>query len=211
MRTDSQSPDLTNRRLLLPSLIERVVQHSDKDALDEFHNTRRPFRLGQGERLRFVEYVSALRDLQLTDRSSSPRLTEEALDRAHSLTVDRFLNLPDAESRENVTPLTNGNHHKTDCRLYFGAFLERFRTMEPVHAASDIERELLASRLLQSHVNRHFKLCVLEAQRSANDLVSRYEWKINGRSLYLWFPAEFPGHDRRAWLDAKVPDPDPCR
>jgi len=220
MLSTSTIPQAVEKRyghLGLLDLIERIVAYADKAALDEFHNNRRPFLIGENKRLRFDEFVEVLHRSEMKRSGKSGGYGEEVLDCACNLVTDRFLCLPAVaafrEGRERTDETsTEPETSTTDCRYYFKAFLLKMQEiMKSRSHMSLVETELLACRLLQSHVTRHFALCLKEAARSVNPLTSRYEWKVNGGRVHVRFPVHFPGTKRRQWLEAHVEEPNPGR
>ena len=201
------------RIMSLEALLEEAVEHGDPEALRELHDNRFLFGRAKDQRLRLAEYVDKLRETAMNGNGSSRRCSDDVAYRAYSLTVEKFLSLPrgnpnTGNEEEGEAP----TRRVIDCRNYLRPALARYRAIvaaEPDMGA--LQRETLLSRLLEKHVARHFELSIAECLRSANPFVSRYEWKLNGKSLYEWFPIDFPGHARAAWLEANVEDPDPYR
>jgi len=70
---------------------------------------------------------------------------------------------------------------------------------------------MLAARLLQHQVKRHFGFSLLESWRNGNGYDSRYAWAVTGGKIYVYFPRTLSGRARRAWLEANIDDPDPRR
>lgn len=201
------------RIMSLEALLEEVVEHGDPEALRELHDNRFLFGRARERRLRLAEYVDRLRVAAVNGIPSFRRCSDDVADRAYSLTIDKFSSLPRGNS--NVGD-EEGNEAPTrravNCLNYLRPVLTLYRAIvaeKPEMGA--LQRETLISRLLERHVVRHFDLSIAECLRSANPFASRYEWKLDGRSLYLWFPIDFPGHARAAWLEANVEDPDPYR
>ncbi|MBI1390119.1 MAG: hypothetical protein GC154_16885 [bacterium] len=184
------------RRFNLPELIERVVQSSDRIALNHFHEVRPVFCGENGRWIRLAEYLDELRAAASHDG--------ELADHAYDLTLDKFHHLPEAREESGLKP--NG----PDCRLYFSAYLRHIREfMSPERNA--LEKEAVAASLLQRFVKRHFHLSVLECRRRLNRFTSRYDWIVNGQAIRLWFPKSINGADRRKWLEVNIEDPDPNR
>ena len=153
------------------------------------------------------DYVHALRESRHSDAT-------RILDQTYDITVDKFSHLghdpclgDDTHSDEQL------KYQGPDCRYYYRGFLRWMDDAEMKWVrTSRIEKEYRTARLLQRFVTRHFYLSLLEARRSANPLVSRYSWKIEGRgSITVWLPRTMKGEDRNKWLEENVEDPDPCR
>ena len=193
------------RRLSLRALLERVVDRSDRRALDEFHSNRRVFDTGSEHGSLFIEFLERLRLREVERQNGHSRQPEELVDRAYSMTVYKFCRLPEDDQ---ATQGTNGG---IDCRHYFRAFLKRLNVSS--EGMSEIEEEQAACHLLTSLARHHFQLSLMEAKRKDNPFVSRYEWRYggNGKSAYFWFPRSFSGAARGRWLDENVSDYDPER
>ncbi len=207
--------NLQYRRLVWLDLLALIVEKADRAALDEFHGARRPIRGFDGRTMALVEYVYELAEERLGERQTRDRLSEFELDRARDLTIDRFLNLPDGEypidQQDGFEGMARAEA-KTDCRRYFTPFLKKLSEIERMRPAmSRVEKEIAASTLLKRQVKRHFEFCLKEARRLSNPFVSRYEWKTKSGSIYVMFPKEFPGRQRKAWLENNVEDPDSGR
>jgi len=119
--------------------------------------------------------------------------TVQVLVGSFDLTVDKFTLLPQdgsaAASRHHVGP---------DCRIHFRNFLDRVvEWRERNRGRGQLHEEVAAAGMLQDQVAREFWRSCLEAKRSCNP----------GRTRYTWTP----GHERRAWLEANVEDPEPLR
>ncbi len=204
------------QRLGLPDLLLRVVSDSDSTALNEFHEHRTPFRYHGQPPMRLVELVRALEEAEKRHNEGSNGFSDEVVERASDLTVDKYSHLPQPPS---LMGFTNGNesmqaaHTKcTDCRKYYGSFLKMWGKIvvdEP--GMSQLKAEEQAARLLQGLVLRQFKLSLLDSRRAANPTASRYGWHTKKGCIYVWFPSHFPSSQRHAWLEMNVNDPDPAR
>lgn len=133
------------------------------------------------------------------------------LEKAYDLTIAKFFNLPkltEASGGATGHPKSDG----TDCRHYFRACLREIRKRIASESTADRLRcEWLAARSLQGLVVRHFHLSLLECRRGSGNRVSSYLWAVNGSTLCLWMPSGMTTAQRRRWLEANVPDPDPGR
>jgi len=103
------------------------------------------------------------------------------LERTYDLIIDRFSNLP-CDSKSTKN-----------------------------HEYNDLEREMLAVKILQDTVTRQFVYCCREAKRMQNPTRSRYKWILPNGTLVVWMPIAISGNERRAWLDRHVNNPDPKR
>lgn len=198
------------RQLGLVELLDRVCNYADKRALDDFHERRRPFRWNGERHLRFIELVDRLRENALRGLSRFRSGDTEAVDRTCEILVDRFLSLPpEGAEQQDSRPSRN---RTVDCRRHIRPYVRAYNRIvgrEP-HLGL-LDRERLACRLLQRHVLEHFRRALAEGRRSAFRFCSRYEWKTDGGSLYLWFREDIAGAQRRAFLEANVEDVDPRR
>lgn len=204
-------PEPSCRTRPLADVIAQIVKDQDRLALREFHDHRRVFRYGAEGSLLLAEYVG-----RLCQSSRAREWCERdpvVLDQAYDLTIAKFSNLPDP-SRKRVTKHAAGrkmNRDEVDCRYYFGAFCEHVRRSAERTRGSRIEGEIVAVRSLQTFVYRHFRLSCLESARRARLLVKRYNWKVNGTAMWLWFPTEMSGRKIADWLETNVGEPDPAR
>jgi len=195
----------TYRRMPLGDLIRRIVQSSDRAALEQLHNHRPLFRLPGGRPMLLAPFVQRL--------CETPRATARVdgntamLDRAYDLTIDKFSHLPE-DGLSRAAPRAGG----TDCRYYYRSVLQALdQWVETHNVGSALEQEIAAATILQRRVARNFRLSCLEAKRAHNPAISRYAWQVNGRVIYLWLPLSMPGHARRRWLEEHVDDLDPSR
>ncbi len=194
------------------SLLELVVDAGDPAAHREFHNHRTPFKGRSDEPLRCAEFIAFLRAAELAGLSRRRAASDEIIESAYDLTIDKFSRLPGGNGRSGAGLTGKQETKGIDCRHYIRAFLDYYTACQSERASMGrIEGERVASRLLQRLVERHFALSLKEARRSANPFVSRYEWKVNGAAIHVIFPKEFPGQQRRVWLEENVENPDPHR
>jgi hypothetical protein len=203
------------RNLSLVQLVRKIVEKSDRRALQEFHNNRSLFRYNDEPPLLFSGYLNELRGSTAKRVWLAPNASE-VTERAYDFTIDKFTSLPGKkESSEQAKSRSNRNNMKrsgTDCRYYFNAFLERVGwsfAKEP--PGSQIEEETRAATIMQGLVRRHFYLSILEALRMANPFWSRYNWRVRGRTICVWLPVSLEGRDRREWLEKNIDDPVPSR
>jgi hypothetical protein len=178
-----------------------IAEHGDPRALEEFHH-RRLFRGPDGQPLRFVDFVTVLRD-----EHGVVGLGGVVLDLAYDLTIDKFTNLPG-----NTDAPANGRRAGADCRKHFAGLLRRVmshRDAEP--GLSPVEYETAIAGIVQRDVAWQFQLSCRDALRKSSSVRTRYAWSVDGGTIYVWLPARMPGRKRRAWLEAHVPDPDPAR
>lgn len=191
--------------LLLSDLIRRIVEERDQEALRVFHDHRTVFKLSGSRPLLFVDFVSEL--LKQPWARKTVGCEAASLDRAYDMAVDRFRNLPEVE-----LPTRNQRKRIVDCRNYFGAFLNleaEWSARNP--AASILERETAAAKILQRVVVRHTRYACMEAQRNSNPARSRYAWSVGKSEITVWLPQRLSGRDREEWLEKHVENPNPKR
>ena len=204
--TDRQS-HLDYAQMSLLELIQCITLNSDTDATNELHQNRPLFRYKDDDMLLLMaDYLARLKHRDIAKRwcGGDSMVLEKAYDHA----LAKFLNIPKECDNECDSTETEG----PDCRYYYEAFYNYATTrLEAKPPANVIEAELMAAKILQRMVMRHFYLSCLECKRQGQDLIRRYGWKINGRTLYIWLPTEMPGRRSHAWLQNNIPDVDPTR
>jgi len=191
--------------LSLVELADRIVHLDDQGALNEILDCRTLFKFGESPPMLFPEFLEEIRTkpwvLKWIDHN------QFVLDKAYDITVDKFSHIP----RESHT--SGGKRPKRpDCRHYFKAFLKltsRWLATNP--DVNPVLEEIVAARVLQNLVVRHFRLSCKEALRNSNPLMSRYAWQVNGSVIHVLMPISMPGRDRGKWLKTHVNDPDPKR
>jgi hypothetical protein len=196
------------RNLPLVKVVKKIVEKNDRHALEEFHNHRTLFTYGDRPPMLFTDYVNELRKSTANRTWLAPNALELA-DNAYDLTIDKFNNLPRRVKNKRSTIM---KQTKTDCRLYFKAFLDRVaRSLKIDPPGNQIEEEARAAMTMQGLVKRHFSLSRLEAERKANPFWSRYNWRIKGATICVWLPVSLGGMERRAWLVKNINNPNPKR
>jgi hypothetical protein len=197
----------------LGEILDRIVEDADRDALDEFHGYRRPFRTLAGSPMNFIDFLGELCE----SRRAAEFCTIDplALDRAHDLTLDKFYNLPSPHVDEATAAQQNRvpvKHHGPDCRYYFAACRTAFHVQaHRKRSPNPMAAETVLERLLTGHVRRHFFLSCAEAIRWARRTETRYVWQVDGHSLVLWIPREISGAQPRRWLEQHVGPVNPRR
>jgi len=200
------------QKLSLVELIDRIVKGKDYLALNEFHQNRSVFESREGDFLRFAEYLNQLRENALKRNWIGVKNIEEIIDNAYNLTLDKFNNLP-TQCTQISRLLDKSLETKTirgpDCRNYFKAFLDNMvRIRQYKTIINQIEEEIVAARVLQNLVTKHFYISLRESLRTSNPFVSRYFWKVKKRIFYLWFPSHMTGKEKRRWLEANIKNVD---
>lgn len=201
------------RNFSLVKLIKRIVDKSDRHALQELHNNRTLFRFNGGPPLLFADFLNELRESTAKRGWSAPNAFEVA-EKAYDLTVDKFTNFPRKnKSLPAKKKIVRKMKRKgADCRLYLKAFLDRVASSFAAKSPeSQMEEETRAAMIMQGLVRRHFYLSFLEAVRNTNPFWSRYNWRVRGGTICIWLPVSLKGQERRPWLEKNIDDPDPLR
>ncbi len=187
------------QKLSLLSLIQRIVDHHDRNALEELHNHRTIFICNGSEPMPFINFINRLRES--TANKDWPGFNAfELADMAYNLTVDKFSNIPN----KNVKP--QGPH----CRYYLKAYQKLMtKSFEKKQPEGQIEEECRAASVLQGLIRRQFYFSLLEAKRKLNPFWSRYNYGDKATKICVWLPVILKGHKRRAWLDKNVANIDP--
>ena len=196
------------------TLIQRIVYHADRAALDEFANHRRLFRHNDGPPLLLVEFVGAVLLTGPTARTFG--LPTSVFERAYDLTIDKFSRLPadvdpdtKALASEDGEPLKPGG---TDCRHYFKVMADTIRIRRQREPRPDpLSLEAATARIAQRCVARHCWWSFREACRQLKPGWSRYRWDRPDGSILVWLPRRLPASRRREWLESHVEEVDPDR
>ena len=203
------------QQLSLLELAKEIAETGDSSALKEFHDRRTIFKFGKkGDNLLFAEYVRKL--MEVTAGFTWPgRDYTQIAEMAYDLTIYKFCHLP-AKKVSNVPDNTDPDRTVSlkgpDCQNHFRGYLVKTRKdFKDNPPSNPLEEEARAAALMQSHVNTHFYLARLEAERQANPFWSRYDWKLSGHNLTVWLPKYVSGRARGLWLETHVDSPDPLR
>ncbi len=184
------------RKVGLVSLVRAIAVAADEAALNELHASRTVFQ-HDGSVCLLAGYVDRLR------ADAMGWCPAPVADGAYNMTVDKFSRLPDNRERQR-------RDNTTDCRCYFFSYLSFLGERNvPEGYWETIEGERVASRILQRHVRRHFRLSVLECRR--HGFMTRYVWRLPQGSMTLLMPRDISGSERRRWLRRHVRDVDPTR
>jgi len=196
---------LIYRELSLVELAERIVQQDDRSALKEFHDRRTLFRISGGPSMLFVDFMEELRTKPWVFKWTNHN--QLVMENAYDITVDKFSHIPlDWESHEKP------KKERPDCRYYFKAFLEMTADWKAnASKENPVLEEIVAARIFQNLVARHFRLSCKEALRNSNPMMSRYAWPVNGSAIHVLMPVSMPGRIRGEWLNDHVQNPNPQR
>lgn len=219
MRSIKSGPNLLNvksfhryRFLSLYELIQLIAIEGNRQALIEFHN--RPLFTYKGESsLRCTEFIDRLRkEFSLFAKGIANSF--EIADRAYDLTIDKFSNLFSEQETENgfETGKNKLKQNGPHCRLYFKPVLLGLeKSFKKSKIKGQLEIETLTVAAVQGFIRRHFRFSVLEAQRKANPLWSRYNWNTDSCRICVWLPKHLKGSERQKWLERNINVPDPTK
>jgi hypothetical protein len=197
------------------SLIRRIIEDSDTQALRVFHETRTLFYSNE-KWVRLAEFVRALRDSNIRGQGEdeSKRLyLINVTDEAYDLTLAKFNNIP-SKYRDELTSSddtfdANGFTWGVDCRLYFKQLLKKIDkelSKKPIISETDIED--IIAKIAKRFVIRHFYISKRECER--RDTISiRYAWEVKGRLIYLFYPSHLTAKQFRKWLEDNIKDVNP--
>lgn len=212
--TPSGDPPPDYRSMPTSDLIHRIAHCGNRDALNEFHEHRKVFRVKDGPPLALVEFVQEV--LRTERRIRFFQLSTSALDRAYDLTVDKFFMLPAHHAAD--ASLESGQVARsmvrsgTNCRHYFMAIDKTIRAWHKHHPDADpLAVEAATIRIVQRRVAYHCCWSCLEAKRNLHPAWSRFRWQLPNGSITVGMPRWMPGRQRRVWLETNVVSPDPLR
>jgi hypothetical protein len=190
-------------------LIRTIVEQSDKTALEVLLETRRLFYL-QKERhaLLLPEYLMKMRE-KMASMSESETNDYRLADCAYDLTISKYSNFPISSDEMSKSGKQPRKGTRVDCRKYYGAFLRKFEeTKKKGEIKSPSQEEFEAGRLLQNMVFRNFLRSRLDCSR-ITPFSKRYEWVIEGKKIYLWYPSYLTPKEFKAWLEENVKNLNP--
>ena len=191
------------RNVSIIELSQLIVHDKDREALKELHDHRHLFRFHKSTSLLFAQFIESLCNSHWA--LSLACFDYNQLERTYDLMIDRFSNLP-CDSKA----VAIGADHGSDCRYYFQSFLDQLEKESLKNQEyNDLEREMLAVKILQDTVMRQFVYCCREAKRMQEPTRSRYKWVLPNGTLVVWMPVAISGNDRRIWLNEHVNDSDP--
>ncbi|MCC6694870.1 MAG: hypothetical protein IT365_04475 [Candidatus Hydrogenedentes bacterium] len=205
------------RMLRASELAGCIAENADRTALDEFHS-RRLFEVAGRGLMTFGEFIEVWR-IETSKSMGTRHRTGDIIDRATQLVMDRWSRLPveteasvspdHQEAEESASPPTR-KLRETDCSKTFAAVTklvhEDFAAKPP---DTEAELESREAALLQGLVFHQLGYCLKEARREEDLLTSRYRWPVNGSHVTVRFPKDFPGKQRRLWLEAHIGQFDP--
>ena len=189
-------------------LIRRIAESSDRLALAVFLETRRLFRLGEEALLLLPDFLRKICDKMPSWKgfdTSDGRFANCAYD----LTIAKYSHFPETIARGSKPGERPLRGMRIDCRKYYKAFLTDFdKQRRRKKTATQAEEEVEAGRRLQRLVLRNFWWSKKECERGTSFAI-RYAWKVNGATMYLWYPSHMSAREFRMWLEENVTDVNP--
>ena len=190
------SPDETDRysRLSTVELAELVVENSDAAALKELAEKRKLI-FYKDKWISLLEFIDRLTKFKFRFKYAfgTEIEIEDITSQAKGILYARFTNL-----------FGDGG---PDCRNQYRAFLYQIRGFgEDSNSYYRLERERFAGKKLRSLVFKHFKHCLLEANREANEFFSRYTWRAEKLEIELKRPVWISTKEFRTWLEENTKD-----
>ena len=184
-------------------LVRRIVENSDKSALEVLLETRKLFRIKNGPPLLLHEFLLKLRDGLI--RSFALNDVQLA-DCAYDLTLTKYSNLPVTATDKKKLNDNSLKGTGTDCRNYYRAFLNKIhQRIVQGNTKNQNEEESYAGVVIQKMVYNNFLQSKLECQRDTPFSV-RYQWEVDGVKLYLWYPSYMTAKEFRNWLEENIKD-----
>lgn len=184
-------------------LIQRIAESSDRLALTVLLETRRLFGLGEEPLLLLPDFLRKLRD-RTTSRRGFGTNDARFADCAYDLTVAKYSHFSGAIARSPNPRERPLRGMRVDCRKYYKAFVTSFESQRRRKGTSNqLEEEVEAGKLLQRLVVRNFLWSKKECERGTSFAI-RYAWKVDGATMYLWYPSHMTAREFRMWLDENV-------
>ncbi len=192
------------------ALVRRIVEDSDKLALDVFLQTRKLFRTGSEKPLLLHEFLSVLHE-HMSENDfwyKIPNVTTiEVADCVYDKTRNKYMNMPQQNEFDGCTNGKPSKKKEVDCRKYYSAFLKIMRKKtDGGEIKTQEDEEVQAGILLQKLVAGNFYSSSLKDCRRDLSPSIRYEWKIGGGTLYLWRPRQVEAAEFRDWLKTHITD-----
>ena len=186
------------------ALVRRIVEDSDKLALDVFLKTRKLFRTGSEKPLLLHEFLSVLHERMSGNdfRYKIPNMTTiEVADCVYDKTRNKYMNMPQQNEFDGCTDGKPSNKKEVDCRNYYRAFLTIMRKKtDEGEIKTQEDEEVQAGILLRKLVAGNFySSSLMDCRRELSPSI-RYEWKIGGGTLSLWHPRHVEAAEFRKWL-----------
>jgi len=189
-------------------ILERIVVHHDRRALDHFLNSRKLFSY-YGRRLVLPDYIVTLARTAIPGYILSKIRDQEGFkDTVYDQLYERFMPMYSVHTSQSGTVDTDN----TTTRFFkmYTLVLEGIKSWRDMnHEASQREEDQQVGILFQGLVRRHFWYSLSEARRKTNRLQIRYNWQIGNGSITVYRPVWISAHEIRIWLEENIDDPDP--
>ena len=182
-------------------LVRRIVENSDRLALEVLLETRKLFRIKNGPPLLLHEFLFKLRDRF----ARSFVLNDVQLaDCAYELTLAKYSNIPVIASEREKLAEDSIKGAGIDCRNYYQAFLSKMhQRIVQGKIKTQTEEEAYAGKVIKKMVYNNFLRSKMECRRQTPFSV-RYMWRVNKHTFYLWYPSYITAKKIREWLEENV-------
>lgn len=186
-------------------LIQRIVNHSNKKALNHLLSERKLFSY-RGEKLLLSEYLYTLRKNNFAPYiviADNEDRIDEKIDITYDRTLMKFSNL---SLREEESTAGKGPY----CNKQYVKFLEiNHKWPKRDSISTELELEQESGRILQNLVINHIIFSWKEACRIVNPALHRYTWHLKNGNIDLMKPRSIPGRKFRNWLENNITNPNP--
>ena len=192
--------------------MRRIVEDSDKLALEVFLGTRRIFHTGSEKPLLLHEFLFVLHENMSRNDFwyKIPNVTTvELADCVYDKTRNKYMNMPEQNRFAECADGRPSSKKEVDCRKYYRAFLRIVQEkMDEGEIKTQEDEEVRAGVLLQKLVAGNFySSSLMDCRRDFSPSI-RYEWKVGGGKLYLWRPRHVEAAEFRDWLKTRITDVD---
>jgi len=189
-------------------LVRRIVENSDRLALEILLETRKLFLLRDNPPLLLPEFLLKLRNRLAPPDNITNNKKMLFADCVYDLTMAKYSNFPETNNSE----LKSGDYDlkgsKVDCRNYYRAFLREIqRKRDKGKIKRQEEEELYAGKILQNQVYNNFSRSKQDCKRNTHFSI-RYTWKVKGTKLNLYYPSRLTAKEFRKWLEENIKDVD---
>jgi hypothetical protein len=194
------------------ALVRRIVEDSDKLALDVLLQTRKLFRTGSEKPLLLHEFLAVLREkMSINDFwYKIPNVTTiELADCVYDKTLSKYMNMPQRDRFAGCADDIPSSKKEVDCRNYYHDFLKRMRKkIDGGEIKTQEDEEVQSGILLRKLVaGKFYSSSLMDCRRDLSPSI-RYEWKVGGGRLYLWRPRQVEAAEFREWLKTRITDVD---
>jgi hypothetical protein len=185
------------------TLIQRIVEDADREALGVLINTRKLFRYKSQNPLLLPDFLLILRD-KLAMQNGYTNDTCDLADCCYELTLAKYLNFPNNPKKTSESNEYSFFTMNVDCRNYYRAFLNKIQqVIDRGKLQTQLQAETKAGRILQNLVYKNFLHSKMECLRHTRFSI-RYAWNVKGSVIYLWYPSHMTARKFREWLEKNV-------